>query len=240
MGLRGWMAGVAAGALLALAAGLPAAAHVGEPTGTVEWVDPDSPEAQGSARNMAVVGSHDLGGRGYNADVWVHERYAYVGSWGFTDYASGSKQRFCPSPDKSGVAVLDTRDPARPRIVSKLQNPPGTSVEDVVVYTAPSGPSAGRDIAVAGIQVCGGARTDTSFLRGLQVFDVTDPAAPVQLALLNTGCCTRGLHELEVQHRADAGAASSTRASRRASTPTRARRAAAATCRAGATSGCST
>ena len=74
------------------------------------------------------------------------------------------------------------------------------SVEDVVVYTDPR---SGRDIAVAGIQVCGGSRYDTGFFRGLQVFDVSTPAAPKQLALLNTGCCTRGLHELEVQHRGD-------------------------------------
>ena len=106
----------------------------------VEWVDPESPEAQGSARNMVAVGANTIGGRGFNADVWVHEQYAYVGSWGFSDTASGSKQRFCPAPDKSGVAVLDTRDPAKPRVVSKLQNPPGTSVEDVVVYTARSRP----------------------------------------------------------------------------------------------------
>ena len=97
-------------AALAVAAG-PAVAHVGTPTGTVEWVDPESPEAQGSARNMAVVGANTIRGRGFNADVWVHEQYAYVGSWGFSDYASGSKERFCPDPDKSGVAVLDTRDP---------------------------------------------------------------------------------------------------------------------------------
>ena len=67
------------------------------------------------------------------------------------------------------------------------------------------GPQAGRDIAVAGIQVCGGSADDTSFFRGLQVWDVTDPAKPVELGRLNTGCCTRGLHEFEVQHRADLG-----------------------------------
>ncbi|HET8950407.1 MAG TPA: hypothetical protein VFN44_07845 [Solirubrobacteraceae bacterium] len=196
--------GVVAASCAALAvAAAPVAAHVGQQTGTVEWVDPESPEAQGDARNMVAVGSNSIGGRGFNADVWVHEQYAYVGSWGFSDYASGSKQRFCPSPDKAGVAVLDTRDPSKSRVVSKLQNPPGTSVEDVVVYTAPYGPRAGRDIAVAGIQVCGGDRTDTGFFRGLQVFDVTDPAKPVELGLLSTGCCARGLHELEVQHRAD-------------------------------------
>jgi hypothetical protein len=203
MRLRGIAAAVTAGAALAAAAALPAGAHVGQQTGTVEWVDPESPEAKGSALNMVAVGSNSIGGRGFNADVWVHEQYAYVGSWGFSDYASGSKERFCPSPDKAGVAVLDTTDPSKPRVVSKLQNPAGTSVEDVVVYTAPYGVYAGRDIAVAGIQVCGGPRTDTGFFRGLQVFDVTNPAKPVELGLMSTGCCARGLHELEVQHRAD-------------------------------------
>jgi hypothetical protein len=194
--------GVAAAcAALALVAA-PAGAHTGQLNGTVEWVDPESPEAQGDARNMVAVGSNNIGGRGFNADVWVHEQYAYVGSWGFSDWASGSKERFCPPPDKAGVAVLDTHDPSKPRVVSTLKNPPGTSVEDVVVYTAPYGPRAGRDIAVAGIQVCGGDRNDTGFFRGLQVFDVTDPASPVEIGLLSTGCCARGLHELEVQHRA--------------------------------------
>jgi hypothetical protein len=191
---------VALAAVASVAAAVPALAHDPAPSPVVEWIDPDSPEAQGSARNMAVVGQHRIGGRGYNADVWVHERYAYVGSWGFSDWASGSKQRFCPN---DGIAVLDTRKPAEPRHVADLASPPGTSAEDVVVFTARYGALAGRDIAVVGIQVCGGDRTDTGFFRGLQVLDVTDPARPSQVALLNTGCCTRGLHELEVQHRSD-------------------------------------
>ena len=141
MRIRGMAAAAATGAALAATVAWPAGAHVGQQTGTVEWVDPESKEAQGAALNMVAVGSNSIGGRGFNADVWVHEQYAYVGSWGFSDYSSGSKQRFCPSPDKAGVAVLDTRDPSRPRVVSKLQNPAGTSVEDVVV-PYPSAPSA--------------------------------------------------------------------------------------------------
>ena len=156
----------------------------------------------GSARNMIKIGRHALGGRGFNADVWEHEDYAYVGHWGFTDWASGNT-RFCPSDPKNGVAVVDARDPAAPRMVSRLKNPAGTSAEDVVVFQARFGPLAGRDIAVAGIQVCGGSRYDTDFKRGTMLWDVTNPAAPVELALLDSGCCTRGVHELEVQHRVD-------------------------------------
>lgn len=158
----------------------------------------------GSAVNMRVVGHDDLGARGYNADVWTHERYAYVGHWGFTDWASGN-QRFCPSGSASGVAVLDTRDPAHPRRVATLQNPAGTSAEDVVVYTARYGQLAGRDIAVAGIQSCVGSRYDATAERGLMLWDVTTPGSPVRLGYLRTACCTRGVHEFEVQHRADLG-----------------------------------
>jgi hypothetical protein len=157
------------------------------------------------ARNMEVVGQNDLGGRGFNADVWVHEGFAYVGHWGFVDWASGSKTRFCPSPPKNGVAVVDVSDPADPVVVSRLVNPTGTSAEDVTVFQARFGPLAGRDIAAIGLQVCGGSRFDTSFARGLMLFDVTSPASPVQLGFLSTGCCTRGLHELEFEHRPDLG-----------------------------------
>ena len=187
-------------ALLAAVAGT-AAAHTSQPSSSTELAD--GSQKAGSARNMKLVGHTDLGVRGYNADVWVHEQYAYVGSWGFGDWASGGEERFCPEPAKSGIAVIDTRDPAHPRQVAKLQQPAGTSVEDVVVYTARYGRLAGRDIAVGGIQVCGGSRYDTAIFRGLIAWDVTNPSRPVELGRRDTGCCTRGLHELEVQHRAD-------------------------------------
>jgi hypothetical protein len=155
--------------------------------------------------NMRVVGHNDIGGRGFNGDVWVHDGYAYVGHWGFQDWANGSKTRFCPEPAEAGVAVVDARDPADPQVISKLQNPPGTSAEDVVVYTARYGALAGRDIAAVGIQWCGGSRYDAAAKRGLWLWDVTNPAAPVELGHLQTACCTRGVHEFEVQHRTDLG-----------------------------------
>lgn len=158
----------------------------------------------GSAWNMAVVGQHDLGGRGYNGDVWVHDGVAYVGRWGFDDWATGN-DRFCPTGPDGGVAVIDVHDPANPTGIATLQNPVGTSAEDMVAYTAPFGPMSGRNIAAVGIQVCGGDRRDETFQRGLQLFDVTNPASPVELALLDSGCCARGVHEFEVQHRADLG-----------------------------------
>ena len=156
----------------------------------------------GSAWNMELVGHNSLGDRGFNADIDVFEGYAYIGHWGFTDWATGNS-RFCPSGDKAGVAVVDVRDPSNPVRVATLRNPDGTSAEDMNVFTARYGPYAGRDIAALGIQVCGGSRSNTSFFRGLQLFDVTDPVHPQEIGRLNTGCCSRGLHETDYQHRTD-------------------------------------
>jgi hypothetical protein len=194
----------AASVLAGLTLAVPAFAHEvkkAPPAGATEVVA--SAESDGSAFNMVAVGQNRIGNRGFNADVWVHEQHAYVGSWGFQDWAQGSKTRFCPPPEKSGVAVIDATDPTQPEVVSRLMNPAGTSAEDVVVYTAQYGPMAGRDIAVVGIQTCGASRYERSLFRGLQVFDVTNPSAPFEVGRLYTGCCTRGLHELEVQNRGD-------------------------------------
>jgi hypothetical protein len=156
----------------------------------------------GSAVNMSVVGQTDLGGRGFNADVWVYKRYAYVGHWGFADWATGN-DRFCPEAPDNGVAVIDVSDPSQPTRVGTLQNPEGTSAEDIVVYTAESGPYAGKDIAAAGIQWCGGSRYDEDADRGLMLWDVTDPTSPDQIGYLRTACCTRGVHEFEVERHAN-------------------------------------
>ena len=123
--------------------------------------------------------------------MWVHNGYAYVGQWGFGDWAAGTKDRFCPSGADTGVVVVDVSNPASPQVVSKLQNPPSTSAEDVVVYTAQYGSYAGREIAAVGLQWCGDSRYDPSAERGLMLWDVTNHAAPVQIGYLNTGCCTR-------------------------------------------------
>jgi hypothetical protein len=156
----------------------------------------------GSARNMDVVGHNDLAERGFNGDVWAYKGYAYVGHWGFQDPANGHSD-FCPSPPNNGVAVIDARNPANPVRVGTLQNPLGTSAEDVTVYTAKYGPLAGRDIAASGIQWCGGTRHDEAAVHGLQLWDVTNPAQPKDLGFLDTGCCTRGVHEFEIANRAD-------------------------------------
>lgn len=200
MGLRlASFVAVTVAAALAIMPGIPVVSSAGG--GEVEEASEDGVRS-GSAFNMIVLGHNDLGARGFNADVWVHEGFAYVGRWGFSDWATGN-ERFCPGGRNDGVAIVDIQDPTSPLMVSRLPNPDGTSVEDVVVFTARFGPLRGHEIATAGVQVCGGSRYDTSFHRGLMLWDVTDAENPEQIGFFDTGCCTRGLHEFEVEHRAD-------------------------------------
>jgi hypothetical protein len=140
----------------------------------------------GEAFNMEVVGHNDLGGRGFNADVWVHSGYAYVGQWGFGDWAGGSKDRFCPQGSNTSALILDARNPADPQVVGRLQNPPNTSIEDIVVYTARYGPFKGHDIVAGGIQYGGDSIYDTNADHGLMLRDMTNPASPNQIGHLTT------------------------------------------------------
>jgi hypothetical protein len=144
--------------------------------------------------NLEVVAHNSIGDRGFNADVWAHKGYAYVGHWGFQDWANGSKNRFCPDYPKNGVAVIKV-DASGATQVSTLQNPAGTSAEDVVVYTADDG----RDIAAAGIQWCGGSRYDPDAEHGLMLWNVSNPAQPQQIGYWKSACCARGVHEFEVE-----------------------------------------
>ena len=196
-------------ALLALAICIGVSAAMGAPTNGDELLKDEKHfleqankvykggQKAGSAVNMAVVGHTDLGNRGYNGDVWVHEGYAYVGHWGFQDWATGNA-RFCPEAPQNGVAVVDVNNPANPTRVSTLQNPGGTSAEDVVVYS-----DGALDIAAVGLQWCGGSRYDADADRGLMLWDVTTPASPAQIGYLKTACCTRGIHEFEVERHAN-------------------------------------
>jgi hypothetical protein len=146
-----------------------------------------SPAAQ--AKRFKLLGHSRLGGGGFNADVWGHRGFAYVGVWGAGPEA-------CPA---TGVKVVDYRNPRRPRLVSRLQNPAGTTAEDVVVRRVHTQAFHG-DLAVAGIQACD---PGTSVLRGLQFFDVTHPRRPRELGRWAAPRPTGGCHEVDLVMRRD-------------------------------------
>ena len=125
--------------------------------------------------------------RGFNADVWGHEGFAYVGSAG--------------SSSGAGVAIVDLSRPTKPRLVGRVAKIAGTTQEDVAVARLAT-PSFRGNLLVVGIQ----ARTAAvAAPRGLDLWDVTDPRRPLHLAFLASGPgqsgVARGVHELHVFQR---------------------------------------
>jgi hypothetical protein len=113
---------------------VPAAGDPRHGTGMVGWrgLDPDDDGDEdddgddddgdnGHIRGLRLVGSHNIGGRGFNGDVWIHRKVAYIGAWGGP---------VCPG---RGVAAIDVARPGRPRLLSEFAASEGTSAEDVVV-----------------------------------------------------------------------------------------------------------
>jgi hypothetical protein len=137
--------------------------------------------ARAQGRNIQVLAHHDLGGGGLNADVYSFRKFAYVGVW------SGP----CPA---TGVKVVDISKPRDPELVSVLQNPEGTSAEDVVVVKANT-PSFRGDLAVTGIQACD---IFSEVPRGLQFFDVSDPTNPTELGFWELPAPLIGCHEVDL------------------------------------------
>ncbi len=165
--------------LLAGLLALPAGAHDGGSDGFVsearsELAQRDvaiggdhgeSGDRPGLSRNLTRVGANDFGGRGFNADVWAHEDYAYVGTWGLFGLA-------CPN---EGTLVVDVSDPSDPSHVATIPTAFGTQNNDVKVARVNTRHFDGDLLAVSN-EDCepGGAR-------GFELWDVSDPENAVQL-----------------------------------------------------------
>ena len=116
--------------------------------------------------DLELVGHHDLGGAGWNTDVWAHGNYAYVGTWGVFgfDCLDGA------------VKVIDLKDPANLEQVASILAPANTLSNDVKVARVNSRYFHGDVLAISN-EACadGGAR-------GVEFWDVSDPVNPTRLS----------------------------------------------------------
>ncbi len=139
---------------------------------------------------MPLLGSLYL--PGFNADIWAHGGFAYIGTW-------GSPTR-CPA---TGVRVIDLADPRQPVPVGALATIRGASQEDVEVLRVETAAFSG-DLLVTGIQAC---TQGSDAPRGLDLWDVSDPREPRHLAFWSSGPAgpggARGVHELHLFQRGD-------------------------------------
>ena len=139
------------------------------------------------AKNFKVLGHNDLGLSESNGDVWVHGNFAYVGTW--RDPCNGR-----------GVKILDVSDLADPQLIGTAAAREGTSAEDMVVRRV-STPFFSGDLMGVGIQRCGEDPALDSQEFGLQLWNVTNPYAPVFLTEFGVGHGDGGVHELDLFQR---------------------------------------
>jgi hypothetical protein len=131
-----------------------------------------------SAKNIRFLGHCDQGGRPDGTQVMVHKGHAFIGHM-FSD----------------GISVIDVRDPRAPKPLTYVANPPNTRSHHIQVH---------GDIllAVNGANVWALAKYNEqkdyftssltqsfkseglNFASGLRVYDISQPAAPREIAFL--------------------------------------------------------
>lgn len=117
--------------------------------------------------NVDVVSKLDLGaGPGGIADVAVYGDHAYLAAWGGV------------SCDNTGFYVADIADVADPRQVAFVPAPAGSYPGEGMQVTSIRTGSFRGDILVNNNEICG-----EGGVGGINVYDVSDPANPVALAV---------------------------------------------------------
>ncbi|MGH3022326.1 MAG: PA domain-containing protein [Gaiellaceae bacterium] len=142
----------------------------------------------GITRNFRVLGHHDLGMTDVNGDVWVHNNFAYVGTWAIP----------C---DGTGVRIVDVADVRNPELIATVPGRDGTDSEDVVVRRV-STPSFSGDLLAVGIQRCDFEDPELDEQEfGFELWNVTDPSDPEKLSEFPVAMGEGGVHELDLFQR---------------------------------------
>jgi hypothetical protein len=102
------------------------------------------------------------------------------------------------------INVSDPADPTELEAIASGAEFPGTNTDSVWVGAVET-PSFSGDMAVVALRLCDASdrnrRSDQ--VRGLALYDVTDPTFPVLLSTYSSGARTQGIHELDVVARDD-------------------------------------
>ena len=168
-------------------------------------------------RGLEEVGFHDLGGTGFNSAIWGWTRgdnlYATSGTWGTLEVCP-SQDDNPTAPTKSGIKIVDATNLKKPEMIARIASIPGAQNNEVRILRVDAGGGAGefegKDLLIHTLEPCGaeaaaalvpGFNDVPTEQTGFQLYDVTDPAAPVQLGNHNNGGV--GTHNLLPYNRAD-------------------------------------
>lgn len=158
----------------------------------------DQAAAAGSAarsKGVQIVGHSDLGGEGLNAYVEVLGKHAFVGEGGPNGGFAAEWNRTPQCGDLSRTAdvkVVSLADPAKPEVVSTITvGDYRTIARDVAVLRVkdegPDNAAFTGDLLAVGVEHCNVSTTGAvpgvaePARVGVDLYDVTDPAAPVLL-----------------------------------------------------------
>jgi hypothetical protein len=135
---------------------------------------------------LTEVGENDLGGRGDNADVFVHNNTAFVGTT-----CSGGPSLAAPGT----VNVVDLTNPASPQLIAHTPSPNGSSGQrEVKVQTVTTSSGKTIDLMAVSLQPC--SYTDrtrnppaTTYggQGGVELWDVSAPSRPLPLGFWPAG-----------------------------------------------------
>lgn len=136
----------------------------------------DGPSAK-VTKNLAVAGRGERLVPNATTDVWVHDRYAYLGTFnspcGTGEGAGGDA--LVDDLEGPGVPVFNVRNPNKPTYVGSIPSVEGSRINDVKVASMSEG-----DILVHSNEACAGGPG------GFEVYNVDDPEGPVHLAHVQT------------------------------------------------------
>ena len=152
------------------------AAPLAGATGASAAEKPADKKAAVATQNLRLVGYSDLGGGGLNGEVAVVGTTAIVGA-GMSP-SGGVHIHFYNPYDPCGgvpVKVVDLSNPRHPRVTSTIPVPEDVAALDVAALRM-STPSFSGDLAAVALASCG--PTGGIVNRGVQYYDVTNPAAP--------------------------------------------------------------
>ena len=120
----------------------------------------DGPNAK-VIKNLALVGRGERNVADATTDVWVHERYAYTGTF----------NEPCGGDPEAGIWVWDVRNKNKPSFVGVIPSPVGSRTNDVRVADMNSG-----TVLVHSNESCDGGPG------GFEIYNVDDPTDPQLLA----------------------------------------------------------